>query len=294
MAQAAVGVLHLVFVGFPYHSGALDELALNVVGGLKRSPAGLERHAAAAGCGGETHGVGVAHGGDDVFDGQAKHFGKHLGNRRARAADVHRAFYEADGSVGQHIGDSACHTGVVAAEPHSDAAPAIGSLKRRIVVRVGDYRVHYLFRADRPIHYAVRPASAGRRHVEQAKVHSGDAQRLGDFVHKAFGRETDDWRAGRAVRRGFGLVGHDVVAIYPHILYIVGREHGGARTGQGRAGIRAALKREVYLRGGDAALVGYPHLDFHIAARRGSGRLQHFGAGHCGFDGAAALARERG
>ena len=99
MTQAAVLVLHVLRRGAPDQGGALDHLALDVLRRLVRRPAGLVRHAAAAGLRGEADRVGVYHGGVHVLRPEAEDLGELHGDSGAAPADVGRALDEAHPAV---------------------------------------------------------------------------------------------------------------------------------------------------------------------------------------------------
>ena len=248
-----------------------------------RGPTGLERDSAAACDRGVADGVGIADGRVDVLDRYSEHLGELLRDRRARAADVHRPLDEADGAVVQHVGDNACHAGVVAAEAHAPAAAshlALGLLKRRGHVVVLPDGMHDLFGAYAPVHHAVGAAVALSRYVEKAKLNRVNVERVGDLIHQGLGAVHHDRRTGSAIGLSARLVGDDVVAVDSYVVDQVWGEDRRRGPCQRRSGERPGFESHPAVRCGDLALVRDTHLHPHKRARRRAGGQEDLCAVH--------------
>ena len=115
---------------------------------------------------------------------------------------------------------------------------------------------------------------------------------LGQLVDGTFHREGRHRRAGGAIGRLLGPVGHHVPAHGLHVLQIIGREGRHRAHVHRRAGIGAALIAQLGETGGDAAVLR--HAEPHIggARRRRPGGAQHLRPAHHHLDRAGRSCRQ--
>ena len=88
MLKDPIHVLDVFCGDLPDLGRSLDQLTLDVLGRLIAGPSGFESHAAAAGIGRETDGVGIRYLGLHVFHKNPQHLSELLGDGDPGAADV--------------------------------------------------------------------------------------------------------------------------------------------------------------------------------------------------------------
>ncbi len=196
-----------------------------------------------------------------ILGGDAQRLGQLHGDGGAAAADVGRAFDQADGAVGVDAGRDARLAAPVEPEAGGHAAPAVGAFQRRAVVRVILDGLQRLDIADQRQGRAVGTPVALLDRVDQAEVDRVDAQLLGQFVDHRLGRKGGVGAARRAVGRRLGLVDEHVVAVDLHVVELVrGQDHAGAGADR-RAGEGAGLVDQLGLGCRDRAVLLGADLD---------------------------------
>ena len=289
MLEHPINQVDVVYGHLPDGGSPFNHLVFDVLGTLVSRPTGGEGDAAASGEEGVTHRIGVGHSGVNVFGGNAQDLRRLHGYGDSSSPDVGGTFHQTDGPVGIDAdGATGLETDV---EPEAGGHPAapVWSFQGSLVLFGVAGRFQNFNVADTWEHRAVHPPGSLLGGVEQPHFDGVQPQLLAYFVHHRFASESGVGGGRRPVGSGLGLVHHDVVAIDPHVFYVVGSEDALSARRYHGTGISAGLVGQVGFSGGNFARLIGPHFDLDVGAGGRSGAFKHLGSGHGKFHGRAGL-----
>ena len=155
-------------------------------------------------------------------------------------------------------------------------------------------RVHRLQIANAWEGRAIDASVAFLGAIQTADLQGIHAELFSQFVNDRFRCKGGIRGTRSAIRRGFGFIDDDVVAIDLHVRDGIGRENTHRTGAHWRARKRAGLIHQRGFGGDDLPILPGTHLYLDVRRWRGSSRLEFLDPAHDDFDRLASFTRQHG